>query len=95
MTKQITSRSTKTISTGKVSMNDLLKYGYQSVTFYSNNKTIEVEVCGFISANQYFFNPKNKKEESCNNYFIDKYILKCDNSNELIQFLGINNNQSN
>lgn len=80
--------STKTfdnsITNGATAQNDFKRDGYISVNFYKSNKFIGIEIAGFCNGSlNYYFDPKNKKQFILNKVFIEQYVDKCENANEL------------
>lgn len=66
---------------------------YLPVNFLVRSDMIEVEVCGLVSVSyQYRFNPKTEKEILKNADFIERYISRCENQDQLKKQLGIQNN---
>lgn len=86
--EKITTKSVdKTISSGRFAQQSFEKYGCVSVVFYKYNNIIEVEIDGFVSSSFYYVKPKNQKEILKNNHFIDSFINKCVNSEEIKKHL--------
>jgi len=93
MKKLVVKSTNRTISTGSTTQSDFNKYGHIYVTFFYDSKKIGVDVNGFSSPIIYNFNnTHNKKINQVNALFIEKYINKCVNPQEIKSILNINNN---
>lgn len=84
-TKITTFTTDPTISTGPIAQLDLSRHGKISVTFHVGEKFIGVEIAGISSFSVFYKKPKNKKEESTNKMFVERYVNKCHNKEEIIQ----------
>ena len=69
--------------TGNVITQDFLKYNCHILQFYKNEKFISVDIAGFSSNQIFYFNPQ-KNQVKQNKFFIDRYVLPCENSNEIL-----------
>ncbi len=65
-----------------------VKFG-KSLNKKSGKFFIGVEVSGFLSKCIFTSNPKNKNEEQMNDYFINKYLIPCDNYQDIAHHFGI------
>lgn len=89
MKKVITKSFDKSISTGAVTQLDFSRWGHVYVTFLVNKATIGVEISGFCSKSVYYINPKNTREREINSWFVERYVNKCLDPQELKGQIGI------
>ena len=69
--------------TGFIAQLDFSKYGCHVLQFYKNEKFIAVDIAGISSNQIFYFNPQ-KNQLKQNKFFIDRYVLPCENSNEIL-----------
>ena len=73
-----------TLSTGATAQSDFLKNGYINVSFYKGNQFVGIEIAGFCNGSfKYYLNPKNEKQLILNKLFIENFIDKCENAEEI------------
>jgi len=87
--EKISVKSTSEEFKGRTIENDLKRYGYIYVNFYIHSNFVGVEVAGFSQVSKYVYNPKNQKDIKLNNYFVDRYVNNCENSEEIKKQLCI------
>lgn len=73
--------------TGVTTQKDFSINNCHILQFYKNEKFIAVDVAGFSASNIFNFNPKGKEVKS-NQFFIDRYVMACDNSSEILPFFN-------
>lgn len=83
MTLVLTKSADPSISTGSVAQKDFLNYGSIGVTFYKSSHIVGVEIAGFMSQSVYYLNPTEKQKRT-NSLFIEKYVNKCVNPQEIL-----------
>lgn len=87
--KKIFAKSTDpSISTGYIAQKDLKRYGYISLDFYVNEKSIGVDIAGFSTFLKYTYFPINQKEILQNDRFLE-HVNKCEDSETVKQQLNI------
>ena len=82
--------STKSTFTGTQIQKDFDYFGFHQLNFSANGKFIGVSIGGYNSNFLFYFVPNNGKQAKLNKYFIERYILACDNSSEILLFFNIN-----
>lgn len=97
--KKITSYTTQeTPFYGNIAQMDLNRWGKIEIVFYVGKKTIGVEVAGLVSQRMLQIQPANEKEKKANQEWIERYVMPCHNSHELLcelldEMIKINQNQ--
>lgn len=72
--------------TGRIIEKDFEKAGNKHIlTFHITPINIWVEIAGFTDVHSFYFNP-NKKQLNINQYFLNKFVLSCDNASEILQY---------
>ena len=69
--------------TGFIAQLDFAKYDCHVLQFYINQKFIGVDIAGVSSNHIIYINPQ-KNQVKQNKFFIDRYVLPCENSNEIL-----------
>lgn len=78
----------KDLFTGSTTQKDFLTNGNCHILqFYKNEKFISVSVAGFSASYFYTFNP-NEKQKKINDYFMNRYVMQCNNSSEILPFFN-------
>lgn len=74
----------KSISTGPVAQMDFARSGRIDVRFHFGQKTIGLSIAGFESGNVFHLFPQNQKECQANQYWLERYVLKCHHASDII-----------
>jgi hypothetical protein len=83
--KKISSYTTQgTQFYGNIAQMDFNRWGKIEIVFYIGKKTIGVEVAGLVSQRMFQIKPANEKEKKANQEWIERYVLPCYNSRELL-----------
>ena len=73
--------------TGFIAQLDFSKYNCHVLQFYKNDKFISVDIAGISSNQIFYFNPQ-KSQVKQNKFFIDRYVLTCENSSEILTYFN-------
>ncbi len=76
------------ISTGPLAQMDFHRNGKIWVQFHFGHQEIGLSIAGVDSASTFYLFPKNKKQAAINQWFLDRYVLKCHHSAEIIQAIN-------
>lgn len=71
--------------TGATIQKDFLADNCHKLQFTKIGKSIGVSIAGFSVNYFFYFNPKGKQIR-INEYFINRYVLQCDNASEILQY---------
>ena len=77
------------ISSGACAMFDFLRTGRIHVNFYINTHFIGVEIAGVSSDSKYVLRPLNKTQLIQNQAWVERFVYKCHNPEEIIKTLKI------
>jgi hypothetical protein len=69
--------------TGFIAQLDFSKNDCHILQFYKNEKFISVDIAGISSNYIFYLNPKRNQVKQ-NKFFIDRYVLQCENSSEIL-----------
>lgn len=73
--------------TGSTTQKDFLSDNCHKLQFVKSRNSIGVSIAGFSSPYLFYFNPKGKQIK-LNQFFIDRYVLPCDNSSEILTYFN-------
>lgn len=74
--------------TGSTTQKDFLINNCHKLQFVNSGDFIGVSIAGFSSSYLFYFNPKGKQVK-LNQYFIDRYVMTCDNASELLSYFNL------